>query len=57
MQIAIKNIEASQLLLKQVKWNYVPEVGFNVTASSTRPSDNSITKLSLAQSNYGANTY
>ncbi|RKR82315.1 NodT family efflux transporter outer membrane factor (OMF) lipoprotein [Mucilaginibacter gracilis] len=51
MQIAVKNVEASQLLLKQVKWNYVPEVALNVTASSSRPSDNSLTGLSLSQYN------
>src|ERR1700761_4717810 len=54
MQIALKNIEASQLLVKQVKWNYVPEVGLNVTASTSRPSDNSLTGLSIAQ--YGIDT-
>src|SRR5882757_5914313 len=51
MQIAVKNIEASQLLFKQVKWNYVPEVGLNVTANTQRPSDNSLTGLSLSQDN------
>ncbi|MGZ3756461.1 MAG: TolC family protein [Mucilaginibacter sp.] len=54
MQIALKNIEASQLLFKQVKWNYVPEVGLNVTASTQRPSDNSLTGLSLSQYNIGS---
>ena len=54
MQIAVKNIEASQLLLKQVKWNNVPELGLNVTASTQRPSDNSLTGLSLSQYNIGA---
>lgn len=48
MQIAVKNIEASQLLFKQVKWNYVPELNLNVTANTNRPSDNSLTGLSLA---------
>jgi len=54
MQIAIKNIEASQLLVKQVKWNYVPTVALNVSASTSRPSDNSLTGLSLSQ--YGIGT-
>jgi NodT family efflux transporter outer membrane factor (OMF) lipoprotein len=49
MQLAVKNIEASQLLVKQVKWNYVPQADLNVTANTTRPSDNSLTGLSLAQ--------
>ncbi|MBW4891007.1 efflux transporter outer membrane subunit [Mucilaginibacter sp. HMF5004] len=54
MQIAVKNIEASQLLFKQVKWNYVPQVALNVTANSNRPSDNSVTGLSLSQYNIGS---
>jgi multidrug efflux system outer membrane protein len=32
-----------------VKWNYTPEVGLNVVANTQRPSDNSLTGLSLAQ--------
>jgi multidrug efflux system outer membrane protein len=48
MQIAVKNIEASQLLFKQVKWNYTPQVNLNVTASTSRPSDNSLNGLSLS---------
>jgi len=51
MQIAVKNIEASQLLFKQVKWNNVPAVALNVSASSSRPSDNSLDGLSLSQDN------
>lgn len=49
MQLALKNIEASQLLLKQVNWNYVPEVNLNVSASSSRPSNNSLNGISLNQ--------
>jgi len=55
MQIAVKNIEASQLLLKQVKWNNVPTADLNVTASSERPSNNSLDGLSLSQYNLGTN--
>jgi multidrug efflux system outer membrane protein len=51
LQIAVKNIEASQLLFKQVKWNNVPQVDLNVSANSSRPSDNSLDGLSLAQDN------
>lgn len=54
MQIAVKNIEESQLLFKQVKWNNVPQVDLNVTANSQRPSDNSLTGLSISQ--YGIGT-
>jgi multidrug efflux system outer membrane protein len=49
MQIAIKNLEASDLLVKQVKWNNVPQVDLGVTANTSRPSDNSVTGLSLSQ--------
>jgi len=49
MQIAVKNIEASQLLFKQVKWNYVPELNLNVTANTNRPSNNSLNGLSASQ--------
>jgi len=55
MQIAVKNIEASQLLLKQVKWNNVPTADLNITASSERPSNNSLDGLSLSQYNLGTN--
>ncbi|MDN5288843.1 MAG: transporter [Mucilaginibacter sp.] len=48
MQIAIKNIESAQLLFKQVKWNYVPELALNVTANTNRPSDNSLNGLSTS---------
>jgi len=55
MQIALKNIEASQLLFKQVKWNNIPQVDLNVTANTDRPSDNSVTGLSLSQYKIGTN--
>lgn len=49
MQLALKNIEASQLLLRQVKWNYAPDVNLNIGASSSRPSNNSLNGISLSQ--------
>jgi multidrug efflux system outer membrane protein len=55
MQIALKNIEASQLLFKQVKWNNIPQVDFNLTASTDRPSNNSLDGLSLKAYNIGTN--
>jgi multidrug efflux system outer membrane protein len=54
MQIAIKNIDAAELVFKQVKWNYVPAAALNVAASSSRPSDNSLSGLSGSQ--YGINS-
>ncbi|TFF34756.1 efflux transporter outer membrane subunit [Mucilaginibacter psychrotolerans] len=53
MQIAVKNIESSQLLFSRVKWDYLPNLALNVTASSNRPSDNSVTGLSIAQFGIG----
>jgi len=55
MQVAVKNIEASQLLVKQAKWNNVPEASLNVTASSDRPSNNSLDGLSLKAYGIGTN--
>ncbi len=55
MQIAVTNIESARLLFKQVKWNYVPAADLNVTASTDRPSNNSLTGLSIAQYNIGTN--
>jgi multidrug efflux system outer membrane protein len=54
MQLAVKNIEASQLLFKQVKWNNVPAIALNVTANTQRPSDNSLNGLSLSQYDIGS---
>ncbi|RYJ45755.1 RND efflux system, outer membrane lipoprotein, NodT family [Flavobacterium beibuense] len=46
LQQALKNIEASRLLLKQSKWGNVPQLNAYVTASSTIPSENSLNGLS-----------
>lgn len=46
MQLAVKNIEASQLLLKQTKSAYLPDAGLQVAVNSNRPSDNSLNGLS-----------
>lgn len=55
MQIAVKNIEAAQLQFKQTKWNNIPTADFNVTASSSRPSNNSLDGVSLKSYNLGTN--
>ena len=55
MQIAVKNIEAARLLFKQVKWNYAPTADLSITANTDRPSNNSLTGLSLASYNIGTN--
>jgi multidrug efflux system outer membrane protein len=49
MQLAVKNIEAAQLLYKQTKWAYFPNVNFQLSANSNRPSDNSLNGLSASQ--------
>lgn len=49
MQIALKNIEAASLILKQSKWGNVPEVNLQIAANSSRPSDNSLNGLTLGQ--------
>ncbi|MES2649305.1 MAG: efflux transporter outer membrane subunit [Bacteroidota bacterium] len=49
MQLAIKNIEAAQLLLKQTKWAYFPSVTAQISAGTNRPSDNSLNGLSASQ--------
>jgi len=46
MQLAVKNIEAAELLFKQTKWAYLPSAALQVTATSNRPSDNSLNGLS-----------
>lgn len=49
MQVAVKNVEAAQLLLKQTKWRYLPDARLQVTATSNRPSNNSLSGLSAKQ--------
>lgn len=49
MQLAVKNIEAAQLIVKQTKLGYLPEANLQVAATINRPSDNSLNGLSLSQ--------
>lgn len=49
MQIALKNIESSQLLLKQSKANYLPEISAQLGASSSNPSNYSMNGLNMGQ--------
>lgn len=49
LQIALKNIEASELLFKQSRLGNLPVINLQVTASSNRPSDNSLNGLSTSQ--------
>lgn len=49
MRLAVKNIEAAQLVLKQAKAGYLPNIDLQVAANSSRPSDNSLNGISLNQ--------
>lgn len=49
MQVAVKNIEAAQLIVKQRKLGYLPAVSLQATGAINRPSDNSLNGLSLSQ--------
>jgi outer membrane protein, multidrug efflux system len=49
MQVALKNIEAAQLVAKQTKLGYLPVANLQAGASINRPSDNSLNGLSLSQ--------
>ncbi|WGQ10316.1 efflux transporter outer membrane subunit [Pedobacter gandavensis] len=49
LQIAMKNIDAAQLLFRQSKLGNLPQLNLNITANSSRPSDNSLNGLSAGQ--------
>lgn len=47
MQVALKNLEAAQLQLRQTKWNNIPQANLSVAANTTIPSENSLNGISL----------
>lgn len=49
LQIALKNMEAADLLFQQARLGNIPQIGLNITANSNRPSDNSLNGLSASQ--------
>ncbi len=49
MQIALKNIQAAEILFKQSKLGNIPELTLQITGSSNRSSDNSLNGLSTSQ--------
>jgi multidrug efflux system outer membrane protein len=49
LQLAVKNIESSELLFKQSRLGNLPVINLQVTANSSRPSDNSLNGLSASQ--------
>ncbi|MEJ5962622.1 efflux transporter outer membrane subunit [Pedobacter immunditicola] len=49
LQLAVKNIEAAEILLKQARLGNLPVLNLQLAASSNRPSDNSLNGLSSGQ--------
>jgi NodT family efflux transporter outer membrane factor (OMF) lipoprotein len=49
LQLAIKNIEASELLFKQSRLGNLPVLNLQIGVSSNRPSDNSLNGLNAGQ--------
>lgn len=49
MRIALKNIEEAQQVVRQAKWNNIPTVDFNATASTSIPSKYSLNGLTASQ--------
>ncbi|WP_316822701.1 efflux transporter outer membrane subunit [Pedobacter gandavensis] len=47
--IALKNIETADQSLREAKVNFLPEMGLNIQANSTKPSKNSLNGLSMGQ--------
>jgi multidrug efflux system outer membrane protein len=47
LQVAVKNLAASDLTLKQAKLENIPSVGLQVGVNTARPSDNSLNGLTL----------
>ncbi|HWV30728.1 MAG TPA: TolC family protein [Dyadobacter sp.] len=49
MQIALQNIDAAEVLFKQARQGYLPELKAHLTANNSRPSDNSLNGFTLNQ--------
>jgi len=49
LQVAIRNIDAAQKLLKQARVGQLPTINLAVTGTTSRPSDNSLNGLTLSQ--------
>jgi len=49
LQLAVKNLESAQLVLRQARLGYLPDIQLRGTATSTRPSDNSLNGVTLEQ--------
>ena len=49
LQVALKNIDAAALVLKQAKLGNIPSLGLQASAVTNRPSDNSFNGLNISQ--------
>jgi len=49
LQIALKNIDAAELILKRAKLGNIPTLNLQISANSNRPSENSLNGLSTSQ--------
>ncbi len=49
LQLAMKNIEAAEILFKQSRLAYLPQLNLQISATTNRPSDNSLNGLSSSQ--------
>ncbi|MFD0940786.1 TolC family protein [Pedobacter boryungensis] len=49
LQIALRNIDAAELMLKRAKLGNVPQLNLQINATSNRPSDNGLNGLSTSQ--------
>ena len=49
IQIALQNIEAADLMFRRARLGQLPQLNFQTTVSSNRPSDNSLNGLSTSQ--------
>jgi len=49
IQLALQNIEAADLIFKRAKLGQLPQLNFQISVNSNRPSDNSLNGLSTSQ--------
>eukprot|EP01136_Pigoraptor_vietnamica_P040546 Opistho-1_new@12580 len=49
IQLALQNIEAADLIFKRAKLGQLPQLNFQTSVNSNRPSDNSLNGLSTSQ--------
>ncbi|MFA4868743.1 MAG: efflux transporter outer membrane subunit [Pedobacter sp.] len=52
MQIAFENIESARQIIRQAKMEYLPQLNFQVTGSTSRPSNNGFNTAQLLNTNH-----